>query len=108
LFGRQTDSNGSNTKVWVAFNLPYNKYFNCVGESRAYAIQQELNLDTKLFRNRNVYKTEINIITNFKALIKSAIECCTEERSDEECIKDIVVFSGNENLKVRLELLLNN
>jgi hypothetical protein len=107
LFGRQTDSNGPNTKLWVKVKLPNNQYFNCIWQERLNTLDEYMKMTTQVSYRKGVYKTEIECMTTLKNLVLKFIDCCSEGRSD-ECTPDGVIITFENNLGDRLLHLLND
>ena len=106
LFGRESNSDRPNTKIWVKVVLPYNTYFNCVWQDRQNILNESMRMVSETPTSRDVYKTEIECISIVKNLVLKYIDCCNEGRSD-ECSPDGVIVTANDGLKTRLLSLLN-
>jgi hypothetical protein len=90
LFGRQTDSKGPNTKVWVKAKLPHWGHFKCMTEMERSLFQIRLENEVKktTIKSSTAYvAAEKETISKMRKMVMKIVDCCDGSRED-GCTKD--------------------
>jgi hypothetical protein len=88
LFGRQTDKNGPNTKVWVKAKLPHWGHFKCLTEMERSLFQIRLENEVKkitIDKSTAYITAEKATISKMRKMIMKIVDCCDGSREDVVC-----------------------
>ncbi len=91
IFGKQTDSEGVYTRIWVDLKLPETGSFECMEEVERDIIKGQVSRKTKMVyaANNNLYQyygeAEIACMNLLKRYVTKIKDCCYTELKSESC-----------------------
>ena len=94
LFGRESNSDYPNTKIWVKVVLPSWGRFKCMSEMQRTLVGVRCESKTdSIFSaepNNRVFKPEIGTISSLKKQVAKIVDCCYANKGGEGCSEDIM------------------
>ncbi len=107
LFGKQTDSTGVYSKIWVEVKLPETGKFSCMEENMLEGLHAQLGyiLNSGAHLWFNFAENEKNAMKTLESFVKRNIHCCDPEtrRNESMVYREFIQYDSLITLEVKLD-----